>query len=252
MRKTVRIPVSLYQLVIQRKCYNSFLVWLACRQHTVGRFILSSELLSFVESMAGLKARAIRNHLKRLVEYKWLGYNKGSKEYFVRGVRRIVSEEKLDNWRVAEFEYAVLYTHIRTCATTAVVAMLIHVGVRKRLGSALLKHNALRRSQLLSEPHPVAVRALSKILHCSTDTISKYLNMAVRMGLLNKKKNEVVIMTGHKQIRQYLLLYGDRFPAIFIRGSELIERKADRYRANVRLLRPSGNQIKWSPGYRPH
>lgn len=90
------IPISVIRFVIQNNLIRAFSIFLYLKNRCDG--VMSANELSYSEmgESVGIKdKRTIQKYMNKLLSINWIGYNRKSKNYFIRGFRNVMQAKGL-------------------------------------------------------------------------------------------------------------------------------------------------------------
>jgi len=90
MVKTIKIPIELCQWAITDRKIPMLKVYIFCLFTYSGKTKLSKEDYEIMAHSLDYKSvKQIKKHFKELLDRNWIGYNKKSEYYFIRGIDKI-------------------------------------------------------------------------------------------------------------------------------------------------------------------
>jgi hypothetical protein len=193
------IPISIIQYVIHNDMVRAFSIFLYMKSICDG--VLSEKNLSFSElgETVGIKdRRTIQKYLKQLLAINWIGYNKISGNYFVRGFQYVKNAQglisktgvRIDRNRLKTLKsqlYAGLISFRLRGLKTAQRMFL-----KKKVGpSALQKHGALQKVMAyynLRQYFGLSNTQLAELFKCSKSEANRIKMACIKDGLLLAKR----------------------------------------------------------------
>ena len=94
--QSFKIPISLCQLVLQKKLVKPFALYLILKTHGSGKLKINRSVINAIAHQQGVNQRTIKNNLARLCELNWTGFNPKSSILFVRGFDSLLQTVPFD------------------------------------------------------------------------------------------------------------------------------------------------------------
>ena len=185
MRPFVNIPIDLCEFTIRKRFYRPLQLFIYLKTICSGK-IRSGDLdLQEAGNAIGLSSvRAVKNNLNKLKQENWIGFNKKSNYYFIRGFDKIREQYGFKARGAVEFEILSLKAFI----AAAIIAKLINSQKRKRKATERVKGRSNHIACLSSIYFPVANKGLAKILSISISTAYELKLLAEAAGYISIKK----------------------------------------------------------------
>ena len=181
------ISANLCQYILQYKLCSPFRLYIYLKATSSGKRKISGEDASYIAEALGFKsARAVRNNIKILLGINWIGYNKATGYYFIRGFKSIICSSLLLTGLRVEFDIADIQ-QLKAFTIANVIAKLI---VQQKREKRQAERTKGRSSQTCPPSYyPLACEALAKIIGVSVSTASAYKSMAAKHHYITIRKS---------------------------------------------------------------
>jgi hypothetical protein len=184
---SVLVPIHIARHVLSIKEVNVFKTYLCLKSRCSGKIKLSSLIIQEISKQLRCNVKTVQNHLKKLHQWDWIGYNPDSGYYFIRGWERIQFIEKIDHAgrSCAIIEISDL-NNLKEFLFAAVTQKLIRYKRYTCRQAAQLKPRAIQPSPAL---YPFAIRYYSEALHLSIRTVHLLKQNTIKAGFMLAKPN---------------------------------------------------------------
>ena len=195
-RSELKIPVELCFYVVREKLLPTFKVYILLKMTCSGIMRLaSSDKVCFSEFCGYRSVRSLNNHIQRLKDLNWIGFNKDSGVYHIRGFNYLQRKHKLYSrtgfwFRIQDME------EFDSVVYGAIIGYLVKSqGKKQRMDSQRRRSNQV----LCKSPgfYPVSNIALGKILNISTSTASNLKKRAEEGKYISIKRIRIVQPATH-------------------------------------------------------
>lgn len=184
----VKIPVELCEYVIRNNFYRPMQLYIYLKLNTSGQVRSGDLRYDEIAKAIGLTTgRAVRNNMKLLLEKNWVGYNKKSKYYFIRGFKKIMQICGFSSKTAAVFD-SVDILKLKAFVSAVRIAYLINKQKRKKWATELVKGCSNHIARSSSQYYPLANEALAKVLEISISTAYQLKLLASKAGYIHIKK----------------------------------------------------------------
>ena len=170
---TIKIPTELCQWAITDRKIPMLKIYIFCLFTYSGKTKLSKEDYEIMaHSLSYKSVKQIKKHFKELLDRNWIGYNKKSNYYFIRGLDNIRKIKGFNRRSAIILEYKNI-NHLREFCFSAVIENLIQTQ-QKKLDRGLSKQALRRKKKFTNQSnlsflyYPISNNALSSILHISS------------------------------------------------------------------------------------
>ena len=184
----INIPVELCEYAIRIEFYRPMQLYIYLKTSCGGKVKKRDmDLQSIGEAIGLTSERAVKNNLKILLEHNWLGYNKRSKIYFIRGFEKIGKFCGIQSTTAAEFDSREI-GKLKAFMAAAKIGYLINCQKRNERVIELKCGGSNHVTRKSSGFYPVANEALAKILGISISTAYELKQMAKNAGYIEIRK----------------------------------------------------------------
>ncbi len=233
-RKTeIKIPVDLCFLVIRKKMIPAFKVFILLKMISSGKIKLTFWGKQVLADFCGYKTvRSLNNQLKRLIDLNWIGYNRSTKIYHIRGFSFI---QKLMGLRARlGFWFTV---QDMQCFDSMIYGAVIGY-LSKNQGKKLrIDPQKGRSNQVLSKSpgfYPVSNSYLAKILNISTSTASIMKKRAEEDVCIYVKRKRIVEPATHDVFKRLKGTYPEEYLHPIVWRYMFYQRFPDLIKANLK------------------
>ncbi|MBS1780375.1 MAG: hypothetical protein JST70_13675 [Bacteroidetes bacterium] len=177
------IPVDLCFDALRKKRTRQLQLFIFLKGTYGGKVILSpADRLAIADALGLDSERTIRNTLKTLVKWNWLGFDDRTGCYYIRSFEYLQKCLHSDRRSAAVFLMKDI-SQFKAYLCGAVISYLVNAQKTKKW----LDARASGRASQSSHFYKVANKALSKILGCSLSTASEYKRLAHHAGFITVK-----------------------------------------------------------------
>ena len=183
------IPVELCEYAICDKFIRPFQVYIVLKTFKSSKVKLGEAELKYIADTIGLKSnKAVKNNLKLLIDRNWIGYDKKSKIYFIRGFQKVKSIQGVESRTCAEFDIRHI-KQFKAFLAGAVIGYLVKQQKRKEWLDERQNGRSKHSSHDPSKYYPIANLGLAKILNISISTAYMLKSDAAKHLYILVKKN---------------------------------------------------------------
>lgn len=229
------IPIEMCEYVIRTKCYRPMQLYIYLKSQCSGK--IKAKFLDYksVAMALGLfSERAIKNNIALLLRMNWIGYNKKTGIYFVRGFDAVRRIHDFRARTAAEFHISDI-KKLKAFLAGAKITHLVNVQ-RKRKRAAESKNGGSNQTARQSSTYyPVANKALSLMLGVSISNAFLLKKMAGKARYIEVKKS--FVKTGLKPDHKRPMKIGGPEVGAKVRivNYEVVFQDVDMVAGNVRL-----------------
>lgn len=185
------IPVSLCYLVLRKRLSRPFQIYLWLKINTSGKLRVDKVKKESMMIDCKIKSKkTINKDLLILEDQNWIGHNKISGYYFIRGFDTLRYFYKQNSRVAVIFEFNYL-THIKEFLFAVVIGDLLKKQERKRWRTDLKRGRSKQLLHLIPYYHPISLDAISKVLNISKSTAHNYKDQTKRIGFINFNKDYI-------------------------------------------------------------
>ena len=231
------IPIEMCFYALSKKFVSPFQLYLYLKVHSSGKIKLDSPKLGEIARDLGFKSvKTIRNNLKKLKDEGWIGYNKKSGYYFIRGFDIIRKQKKFTRRTGVEIRVTEI-KDIKAFSCGAVIGYLINIQKRKKWMLERKKARSRQSKRFSSSFYPISSWVLAKILNISTSTAHKYKQLAKRANYISVKKSIKATGIHVSNIRHIKKYYPEIGYKIRVKNNQLYIQGVDRISHNFYFKR---------------
>ena len=229
------VPIDLCFYAVQNRCIRMVQVYVHLKSISSGKVRLdNSELKKIVKELGIRSTKTLKKWLEELITLNWVGHNRKSGVYFIRGFENIRAINEFDRTISAVFNNPI--TQFRPFVVGAVIGYLAHYQFRKK--EFVRKRRRTNQNSNDSKRYqPVATIALAKILGVSLRTAHQYKQLAFKAGFIDLKKNFEA--AGSFKVNEVDLLrkysHSKEANAVRVVGNNLVKFKPDLIASNIRF-----------------
>ncbi|MBK9733203.1 MAG: hypothetical protein IPO83_18265 [Chitinophagaceae bacterium] len=162
--KTLLIPVELCEYVLKNKLSKPFQLYILLKSSCNGKRMISAEdKIMIAQRLFRKTAKTIQNNLSILLELNWIGYNKKSKYYFIRGFAHLQKELGQKSLTAAEFEIDRI-NEIQAFMAAAVIGYMLNQHKKRRWMSGLEKGSPSQGIHLSSDYDKISLSIICEKL----------------------------------------------------------------------------------------
>lgn len=217
-KEHLNVPLHLCEFTIQNNFVAELRLYLYLKKESSGQVRLSSSQKEEIAITLSCTERSFRTHLKNLRTRNWIGFNKKSGYYFIRGFERIKAIEGLTGRKGCwlEINTKEIWSDKKKFKAFIVSALIGHLSRTSRWKEQLKKYGdkAVRpdRHKGRSNPSraasssgffPVAAQAIFDIYNIPVSTASDYKRLAEKYKFLKIKKSYKDIPVSLEQLGNY-------------------------------------------------
>lgn len=196
LRPYLGIPIVLCHLVIRKKFFRPFQIWLYLKGRCSGRIKITSKELKIIAQDLRVTPRTVKNNLKILKTKNWLGEDPNYRYYFfIRGLKKVMDIEKIEGRKAicTSIKYEVNnFQKFKGFIIGASIGYLTNYQKWKRICKLKLEYLKVNSKHDLSKHipsyFPVSCTAYAKIFGCCIRTASKHKKLAKITGYIKIKK----------------------------------------------------------------
>jgi len=164
-------------------------LYIYLKTHCSGKVKISKCDFQTIAKKIGLSsARSVENNLKKLIVKNWVGYNKKSKYYFIRGIDKIRWLLGFKTKTAAEFDSREI-KKLKAFLAAAKIGYLLDNQKRKKRATERNTGRSNHVARQSSDYYPLANLALAKILNVSLSTAYVLKQLAHKAGYIDIKKS---------------------------------------------------------------
>lgn len=191
------LSIELAKHVLELKAIKPFRLYLTIKTVCSGSISIKSNELDFLSKTLGCSHRTIKNQLARLLELKWMGRNKKTGTYFVRGYGRLRKQAGIGS-RTA---YRIDLKNLTDLQTTLGALSIAHIA--ETLQKKNLKQHGLRQVQ--PPPKGTSIRFIAESIHIKKSTAGRLKKKALAKGLIFAEKRFTDANIYWADLPEYLL-----------------------------------------------
>jgi len=234
--KRFKVPLEVGNYVISKSMEKPFKLYLLLKSMCNGQIKLNEHDFERIALLLDYKCKkSVKNNLKKLISLNWVGYNKTSHYYFIRGFD-FIRRQKGFKRRTAIYVNLKQINHLQEILLAGLITKLIKNRIRGIVKDADCKgrrpNQALRN---IPDYFPISATYIAKILNISVNKAFRLKHSAAALKYITIKKN--FIQTKFVKSSQ-LYLNKLEFPharKIRVKDDFLVIQDCDLVRANIPL-----------------
>jgi hypothetical protein len=183
--RTLLIPVELCEYVLKHKISKPFQLYILLKSRCDGKMRLPQENFDAIADILHRRSgKTIQNNLKKLRQLNWIGYNKKSRMYFIRGFEFLQRFLKMSSRTAAEFDINDI-CQIQAFLAAAVIGYLVNQQRKKRWMLGSKKGGPKQSVHTSSDYDKVATSLIASKLKVSLSTAHSLKQMAKKAGYIS-------------------------------------------------------------------
>ena len=222
--RTFYIPVELCEFVLSRKVSKPFKLYILLKTYCDGKLKLTDEEIQRLKRELNVKSsKTIKNNLSKLLELNFLGYNRSSGYYFIRGFNQL--QMQLDFYARTSVEFDLENIHnLQSFCYAAVIGYVVKQKQKKLKMQKLSERKKGRSNQdsfsssLFSK---VSNSLMSRKLSLSMQNVYKLRLDAQRQGFIKVRKCYIDLNIPAKDRKIYLKAHPEKYPLLRVRNNKL-------------------------------
>lgn len=231
------IPVEMCFYAISNKFIRPFQLYIYLKSICSGKIIIQQADFKKIAEALNLKSeRTIKNNLKILLKNNWIGHNKKSGYYFIRGFEKIRTYFDFKSRTGAEFETKDI-TKFKAFIAGAVIGYLVSQQKRREWVSERKKWRSNQLTHKPSKLYPIANFALAKILNASYCKAQGLKKLAHKAGYILLKKNFTDTGVDAKFKRRYKKVNPENAHRVRLHKNKLVLQDTDTALSDIRFKR---------------
>jgi hypothetical protein len=232
--KELKIPVELCFYVVREKMIPEFKVYILLKMLCSGKIRLDGLLKERLSAFCGYKSvKSFNNKLYTLRQIGWVGYNKSTGIYFIRGFVFVQKRHQL--FKRSGFWFTIQdMQHFDGVIYGAVIGYLSkNQGKMRRAehekGSS---HQTLCKSPGF---YPISNRSLAKILNISVSTASIMKTRAEEASSITIKRKRILEPATHDVYKRLMETYPERYLQPIMWKGRFYQRLPDLVKAELKF-----------------
>ena len=226
------VPVQLCEFALTENFCNPFRLYLYLKGQCSGKQKINKSDLKAFAAELNCNEKSIKNNLKKLIAANWVGYNKSSNYYFVRGFDFVMQLQGFISKTGTEFQKSYL-NNFKAFTAGAVIGYMINT-IRKRqvVGGKIAPS---RQAACSSNGYSLSTRLLAKKINVSVGLASKLKRLASDAGFIQLKKGFQETEVPFDQKRFYAKAFPELSGRIRQKKGLLVLVDSDRIVSNIRF-----------------
>lgn len=225
-KQEIKIPVELCFHVLRNKQIPSFKVYILLKMTCSGMTRLTRSHVACFASFCGYgHVRSFNRHIEKLMDLNWVGYNRDSGVYHIRGFAYLQTKYNYKSRTGFWFNIQDMVSFDAIIGAAVIGYLVKSQGKKQRMD---LKRG--RSNQVLCKTpgfFPVSNMALGKILNISTSTASILKNRAEREGYVTILRKRIIEPATHDSYNRLIQLYPGELTKMFIWKGQFYRRFPD-------------------------
>lgn len=231
------IPISLLQFSTTKNILAELQLYILLKFICFGQIKLTAHNIYKLSEIISTSTRTVRRRLKKLISMNWVGYDKKSRFYFVRGFRKICEIERLKGSYCAEFIPKWIKDFI-SFAAGAVIGFLVKKQIWR---DRRLDLTSGRSEHCPAAFKPVATKALSKILNISYSKAYRLKQAALSTDMFLEKddprKHAKCMNIPASQLPEFLRVFPYLAGKVYFYQNKIWLKSIDHFRTDINFRR---------------
>jgi hypothetical protein len=226
------IPIQLCQFALTEKFCNPFRLYCFLKGQCSGKMrITIAHINSFALDLQ-CDRKSVKNNLNKLITANWIGYNKSSGYYFIRGFESVMQTQGLTSKTGTEFQKSYL-SNFKAFVAGAVIGYQVNT-IRKKQAAGW-KIARPRQAACSSNGYPLSTRLLATKLNVSVGFASKLKELAASAGFIEVNKSYIKTGCPSGYRKFYMKAFPEHNGRIRQAGGQLFLVDSDKIVSNVRF-----------------
>ncbi len=179
------VPAGIAVLVVQRKSFREFQVYIVLKKICSGQISLTGDIIETVGVKLGISESSVRRSIYKLKKRNWIGHDRRRKMHFIRGFDSIRVIERIPSTKSYRF-YLKDIKKLKGFLIASCYAQIIDKMRKRRLAEVRVSWGTTQKVNLPSF-FPVALLYLAKVCKCAKSTASIYRKIAESDGFITVK-----------------------------------------------------------------
>ncbi len=181
------IPIELCEFCLVNKISKPFQLYMLLKLRCSGKKRISKSEINEMATELGYRSeRSIRNNLKELQKYNFVGHNPKSGYFFIRSFDKIRVMHGLMNGRMGVFFYKEDLKSFKAFLIGAVIAKTVYINKMREKALGLRRESPKHSAP--SSYFPISHSFLANNLDIASSTAADYKNIAAKAGYITIKK----------------------------------------------------------------
>ena len=219
----LKVPLDLCIYAFTENKLKPFRLFIFLTSATQGNIILTGKDLAAIRQALKIKSnKTISNNLKILLELNWIGYDKRSKKYWIRGFDQLRKKLDLANRKAVEFGPEYLENFSEYCFSAILGRIKIFQEWRAR-AARMKRRRAFQNLALFPGFWPIANIYISKYIKISLSGSARYKRLAQKAGYLKIKKALYVMPIKPNELPTCKSNDFDSFKSMYAIGKHVVQ-----------------------------
>jgi len=214
-RTEIKIPVELCFYVLREKLLPTFKIYILLKMTCSGKDRITGFEKEVYSEYCGYNTiRGFENHLRKLTQLNWIGFNRKSKIYHIRGFEFIQKQLKLSSRTGFWFSITDMQSFDGIIYGAVIGYLSKSQGKKQRIDPEKGRSNQV----LCKSPgfYPISSRALAKILNVSNSTASKMKQRAEEVGSIQIKRKRIIEPATHDVYKRLKETYPKEYLPVMV------------------------------------
>lgn len=226
----ITLPIEMCYYVARNKLFSPFELYLLLKFHCDGVLKIDRKQLA---KKLNKTPRTVSNNLHSLIKLNWIGHNKETDNYFIRGLDKVRKEYGFNKRIGVGFRKKYLH-RVKGFVIGAIIGNLNNNARRALRGKDADNKGKAIQSLFPYYPKYMAVGnwALAKVLSVSVSTASNYKTLAINDGFVKRKRHSIIIGKNVDAglVKKY---YPEYRHLINVNNGTVIINRPDQFRCNL-------------------
>jgi len=234
--KRFKVPLEVGNYVISNSLEKPFKLYLLLKSMCNGQIKLSEQYFESIAVLLDYKCKkSVKNNLTKLISLNWVGYNKISEYYFIRGFDYIRKQNDFKRRTAIYIELGQI-NHLQEILLAGLITKLIKNRIRgivKDVDCKGIRSN--QASKNIPDYFPISASYIAKILNISINKAFRLKRSAAVLKLITIKPNLInTKLVSSSLLYLYKLEYRDA-NKLRERDGFLVIQECDLVKANIPL-----------------
>ena len=237
--RTYFLQVELCEYVLREKFSNPFQLYMVLKSICSGQIRLTpAHFVAIKKALKYKHVKSVRSNLQMLMDENWVGYNKASGYYFIRGFQYLSKKLGFKSQQVAEFSIRDI-SSIQPFCVAVVVCYVVKQQKRKRRASEQFKTRSNQDVRLPSDSPEIGVSntLLAKKLSISQSTAFVWKRKAQSAGYIKITNNLKPLYLPVSKRSAYLTAHPEDKVKLRVRWGKLCLQESDIIEPLIRFKR---------------
>ena len=234
-RYALNIPVELGSWVLETHFYRPMQLYICLKHQCSGKIKFEEGDLKRVAEEIGLTTeRAVRNNLKILLKKNWVGFNKKTKIYFIRGFEHLRRMYGMKSRTAAEFDCRDI-KKLKGFLAAARMQYMIHLQKKGKRATESKTRGSKQIARSVSSYHPIANKALAIVLGVSISNAYELKQLAFKDHFIDIRRTHISTDYKSSEAQLFKVAWPEIAGRVRVRKNEVVLQDIDHVSSTVLL-----------------